>query len=228
MGAKPAEQGSPNCERLEHEVAALKARIEELERLLEEALRRGKRQAALFSKGTQKKEPKRPGHKQGKDYGQHQRRAVPDLATVDETHDVPLPARLVGMAEFPLRDVDRQAAVVPDSGTASMPRQLHCLVLELECEPPGGRALIVWPDENGNRTPRGAIRCSCDGPKGGSASPRRPCATKSAQAARPSPGLPRLQRLVVTAADQRACVASETERRHDVLVPLESGPQFSR
>jgi len=91
MDAKPVSQGCPNCARLEREVAGLKARIETLERLLEEAGRRGKRQAAPFSKGTPKKKPKRPGRKPGKGYGEHQRRAVPDPATVDETHDVPLP-----------------------------------------------------------------------------------------------------------------------------------------
>jgi len=75
MEATPAEHGCSNCERLEREVAALrrenaalKARVATLERLLEEARRRGKRQAAPFSKGTPKKTPKRPGRKPGRDY----------------------------------------------------------------------------------------------------------------------------------------------------------------
>jgi transposase len=89
MEAKPPGQGCPNCERLQREVAELKARIAKLEALLEAAARRSKRQAAPFSKGTPKKKPKRPGRKPGDEYGEHHRRVAPE--TVDETHDVPLP-----------------------------------------------------------------------------------------------------------------------------------------
>ena len=63
MNARPVDQGCPHCERLERDVAELKARIETLEAPLEHALRGGKRQAAPFSQGTPDKQHKRPGRK---------------------------------------------------------------------------------------------------------------------------------------------------------------------
>ena len=89
MAAKLPDEGCPNCERLQCEVAELKARVAKLDALLEQALRGGKRQAAPFSKGTPKKKPKRPGRKPGEEYGEHHRRTIPEQ--VDETYDVPLP-----------------------------------------------------------------------------------------------------------------------------------------
>jgi hypothetical protein len=50
---------------LEEEVARLKAELERLKGRLEEAERAGKRQAAPFSKGPPKANPKRPGRKAG-------------------------------------------------------------------------------------------------------------------------------------------------------------------
>lgn len=76
---------------LEAQVAALRAQVEKLTQLLEERTRSGKRQAAPFSKGPPKQDPKTPGRKPGEDYGRHQRRAVPDH--VDEVYNVPLPSR---------------------------------------------------------------------------------------------------------------------------------------
>ena len=65
------------------------AEIERLRKALEEALRSLKRQAAPFSKGQPKSNPKRPGRKGGNDYGQRAFRAVPDR--VDEQIEVTLP-----------------------------------------------------------------------------------------------------------------------------------------
>jgi transposase len=76
---------------LEAQVASLTAQVEKLTKLLEEKSRSEKRQAAPFSKGPPKAQPKTPGRKPGDAYGQHQRRAVPDQ--VDEVYDVPLPPR---------------------------------------------------------------------------------------------------------------------------------------
>ena len=56
------------------------AEIERLRKALEDALRSLKRQAAPFSKGKPKSNPKRPGRKGGADYGQRAFRAVPDRA----------------------------------------------------------------------------------------------------------------------------------------------------
>src|SRR2546427_10636856 len=67
------------------------AEIERLRKLLEEALRSLKRQAAPFSKGKPKADPKRPGRKRGSDYGPRAFRAVPDR--VDEKIAVPLPKK---------------------------------------------------------------------------------------------------------------------------------------
>jgi len=71
-------------QRLREENAALRKRLEELERS-------AKRQAAPFSKGSPKLHPKKPGRKQGKEHGQHGHREPPPPALVDETLDAPLP-----------------------------------------------------------------------------------------------------------------------------------------
>ena len=73
----------PNCARLER-------RIAELEQLLEKATRAQKRQAAPFSKGTPKPDPKTPGRKPGDPYGPKAHRPLPEQKP-DEIIDVPLP-----------------------------------------------------------------------------------------------------------------------------------------
>jgi transposase len=65
-------------------------RIAELEKLIEEIRRGGKRQAAPFSKGTPKTAPKKPGRKPGGDYGTHSRRATPERPP-ERIVPVPLP-----------------------------------------------------------------------------------------------------------------------------------------
>lgn len=63
--------------RLERLLAEKDRRIAELERLLEQSRRGGKRQAAPFSKGTVNASPKRPGRKPGARYGRQSTRPVP-------------------------------------------------------------------------------------------------------------------------------------------------------
>jgi transposase len=63
-----------------------------LERLLSEAVRATKRQAAPFSKGAPKPNPKTPGRKPGDDYGTQAFRRPPD-SKPDQIIDVPSPAR---------------------------------------------------------------------------------------------------------------------------------------
>jgi len=53
-------------------------RIRELEAALDDARRGGKRQAAPFSKGDPRPEPKRPGRKPGSAHGRHGHRPIPD------------------------------------------------------------------------------------------------------------------------------------------------------
>jgi transposase len=77
---------------LERQLAAALARIAELERLLDQRTRDGKRQAAPFSKGSPKPDPEKPGRKPGKDYGTQAFRRLPDRDP-DQVIDVPLPRR---------------------------------------------------------------------------------------------------------------------------------------
>jgi transposase len=67
------------------------ARIAELEKLLKDSRRSGKRQAAPFSKGASTEEPKRPGRAVGKDHGKHGHRMAL-TRPVDRELDAPLPA----------------------------------------------------------------------------------------------------------------------------------------
>ena len=84
------EASCPGCARLRQEVAELKARIEQLERALEQALRAGQRQAAPFAKRPPKAEPEKPGRKAGEQHGQHGHRPPPEH--IDECHEAVLPA----------------------------------------------------------------------------------------------------------------------------------------
>jgi transposase len=70
-------------------LAARDARIIELQALLDESRRSGKRQAAPFSKGAPKDEPAQPGRKKGGSHGRHGHRAVPPEP--DRIVDAPLP-----------------------------------------------------------------------------------------------------------------------------------------
>jgi transposase len=63
---------------LEREIEALKQEIARLQRLLEEALRAGKRQAAPFSRQKPQAALQKPGRKPGNKYGRVYRRVVPD------------------------------------------------------------------------------------------------------------------------------------------------------
>ena len=79
------------CRQLDRRVAELQADNQRLRQLLQEAQRAGKRQAAPFSKGNVKKEPKPPGRKPGKDYGPKAHRSAPPPKHIDETYEAPLP-----------------------------------------------------------------------------------------------------------------------------------------
>ncbi len=61
------------------QIAVRDARIAELEKLLDESRRSGKRQAAPFSKGDPVDGPARPGRKRGKAHGRHNHRAAPTV-----------------------------------------------------------------------------------------------------------------------------------------------------
>ena len=82
---------SEEQERLRQEQERLRQENERLKRQLEEAQRASKRQAAPFSRGRRKADPKPPGRKPGAAYGQRYSKAIPKQ--VDEVIAVPLPAR---------------------------------------------------------------------------------------------------------------------------------------
>lgn len=81
----------PGCVALQKRVAELEAKVAELTRLLEEALRAGKRQAAPFRKGPPKPHPKPPGRKAGEQHGTHGHRPEPPPEQVTECHEAELP-----------------------------------------------------------------------------------------------------------------------------------------
>jgi transposase len=86
------EPACPGCRELLHRVAELEARVAELTRKLEEAVRAGKRQAAPFRKGPPKPDPKPPGRKSGDAHGRHGHRPPPPPEQVAECHEAHLPA----------------------------------------------------------------------------------------------------------------------------------------
>jgi transposase len=72
-------------------IARLEAANRDLQARLDAAEKSAKRQAAPFSKGKPKPDPKTPGRKPGDAHGRHGHRPAPDA--VDETYEAPLPDR---------------------------------------------------------------------------------------------------------------------------------------
>jgi len=81
----------PGCGERDRRIARLEAQVKQLQQQVEALSRSGKRQAAPFSRGLPKSDPKRPGRKSGDDYGTKAFRAVPPV--IDEVHEAPLPQR---------------------------------------------------------------------------------------------------------------------------------------
>ena len=95
MEADPAfNPNCPGCAAAARRIAELEARLAALEALVEQLRRGGKRQAAPFSKGPPKADPRPPGRKAGAGYGTKARRATPPR--VDEAHEAPLPPACPG------------------------------------------------------------------------------------------------------------------------------------
>jgi transposase len=92
---KPLNSSDPRDARiadLEKQLAAAVKRIAELEDLFDRLQRGGKRQAAPFSKGLPKPDPKKPGRKSGDGYGTPPVfRAMPEPSPADQVIDVPPP-----------------------------------------------------------------------------------------------------------------------------------------
>ena len=77
-----------------------------MKKQLEEAQRAAKRQAAPFSRGTRKLNPKPPGRKSGSAYGQHRRKAIPN--NVDEVIAVSAPTHCDCGGELELERIATQ------------------------------------------------------------------------------------------------------------------------
>jgi transposase len=92
--------------RLEREREQLRQENEKLRKQLEEAQRAAKRQAAPFSRGTRKLNPKPPGRKSGSAYGQHSRKAIPKQ--VDEVIAVPPPSHCECGGELEVERIESQ------------------------------------------------------------------------------------------------------------------------
>src|SRR3954465_1022510 len=78
-------------ERLRQENERLRRELEEARASLDQARRQSKRQAAPFSKGPPKPQPKKPGRKSGTAHGRHGHRLPPRPAAIDEVLEAPLP-----------------------------------------------------------------------------------------------------------------------------------------
>src|SRR5258708_39629233 len=81
----------PGCAERDRRIARLEAQVKQLQQHVESLSRSAKRQAAPFSRGLPKLDPKLPGRKSGDDYGTKAFRVVPPV--IDEIHDAPLPDR---------------------------------------------------------------------------------------------------------------------------------------
>lgn len=111
LSAKDQPAGScPGCAARDRRIAELEARLAQVEKVLALSQRGSKRQAAPFSKGPPAADPKPPGRKPGDDYGTKAFRAVPPPEVIDQTYDVPLPARCPRCGASGARLVETQIA----------------------------------------------------------------------------------------------------------------------
>ena len=76
MDAEPHRNDCEECAQLRQELQALREQVAKLTAALEEERRRGKRQAAPFSKGPPVAEPQPPGRKSGRRHGPHAHRRM--------------------------------------------------------------------------------------------------------------------------------------------------------
>lgn len=91
---------------LEQRIEQQGSQIAQLEKIIEELRRGGKRQAAPFSKGEPKSHPQTPGRKPAERYGQRACRPVPEQ--VDETIEVGCPS-LCEVCQSPVQRVGQES-----------------------------------------------------------------------------------------------------------------------
>ena len=119
------------CVERDGRIARLEAQVRQLQQQVEASSRSGKRQAAPFSRGLPKSDPKRPGRRGGDDYGTQAFRAVPPV--IDEIHDAPLPERCpdCGGRQFIDERVDHQYQV--EIPRRPIHRQFNVAVAQCTC-----------------------------------------------------------------------------------------------
>ena len=108
----PLDPRDARIAQLESQLAAALKRIAELQEIINRLQRGGKRQAAPFSKGLPKLNPKKPGRKSGEDYGTPPVfRVMPEPAAGDQVIDVPPPEACAacGSTEILPNRTDQQA-----------------------------------------------------------------------------------------------------------------------
>lgn len=81
----------PRCPELERRLAELEKRLADLQAKFDASQRSRKRQAAPFSKGSPKDQPKTPGRKAGESHGQHGHRPPPSPEQIDQILEATLP-----------------------------------------------------------------------------------------------------------------------------------------
>lgn len=91
-------QAVADLKRVAQRVGSLEQLVADLQKKLEAAIRSQKRQAAPFSKGAPKPDPKTPGRKPGDAYGLKAHRRPPE--SVDEVYPAPLPDACACGGEF--------------------------------------------------------------------------------------------------------------------------------
>lgn len=89
--ARQVKLSAAEITRLEADNERLRQENTRLHGELDKAQRAGKRQAAPFSRGEKKADPKRPGRKPGEAYGTKARRRPPEPEEIDEQRVAPLP-----------------------------------------------------------------------------------------------------------------------------------------
>lgn len=113
------------------QIALLRARLKQMEEHMESLSRAGKRQAAPFSRGLPKADPKPPGRKAGEDYGTKAFRTAPEK--IDEVYDAPLPPQCPHCGGTAFRSVSVQEQYQVEMPRKPIYRQFHVAVGQCTC-----------------------------------------------------------------------------------------------
>lgn len=129
-GEKIAELERRNGQ-LTSQVQQLQARLQQLEERLEVLSRSAKRQAAPFSRGLPKSNPKPPGRKAGEDYGTKAFRTVPEK--IDEVYEAALPEKCPHCGGAAFRGVHMEEQYQVEIPRRPIYRQFHVAIGQCTC-----------------------------------------------------------------------------------------------